>query len=74
MAGLLYRELVLNKKNLLSMALGEIVTSIIMFMPLIFADDNLGLETSDVTALFSVFVFIILFLILGLMTAVSGFP
>ena len=38
MAGLLYRDLVLNKKNLLSIALGEIGISILMFFPLIFED------------------------------------
>lgn len=69
MAGLLYRELVLNKKNLLSMALGEMAISLIMFLPLIFAEDNLGLEPSTVTALLSVFVFIMIFFMLGMMTA-----
>lgn len=67
MAGLLYRELVLNKKNLLSIALGEIGISILMFFPLIFEDGYA--ETSFVSALLSVFVFIMAFLVLGLMTA-----
>ncbi|MDE5993798.1 MAG: ABC-2 transporter permease, partial [Oscillospiraceae bacterium] len=68
MAGLLYRDLVLNKKNLLSMALGEILISFIMFMPLT-DTEAVGLEISIVTALLSVFVFIVLFLTLGVMTA-----
>ena len=67
MAGLLYRDLVLNKKNLLSIALGEIGISILMFFPLIFEDGYA--ETSFVSALLSVFVFIMAFLVLGLMTA-----
>lgn len=69
MAGLLYRELVLNKKNLLGMALSEMAVSLLMFLPLIFKDDSLGLEPSTVTALLSVFVFIMGFLVLGMMTA-----
>lgn len=69
MAGLLYRELVLNKKNLLCMALSEMAVSLLMFLPLIFKDDNLGLEPGAVTFLLSVFVFIMGFLVLGMMTA-----
>lgn len=69
MAGLLYRELVLNKKNLFGMAVSEMAVSLLMFMPLIFKDDSLGLEPSTVTALLSVFVFIMGFLVLGMMTA-----
>lgn len=69
MAGLLYRELVLNKKNLLGMALSEMAVSLLMFLPLIFKDDNPGLEPSLITALLSVFVFIMAFLVLGMMTA-----
>lgn len=67
MAGLLYREIVLNKKNLLCMAGGLAVTSFIMFMPFIAKDDFM--ETETLTALLSVFVFFMLFLVLGLMTA-----
>ncbi|MDE6709717.1 MAG: ABC-2 transporter permease [Oscillospiraceae bacterium] len=69
MAGLLYRELVLNKKNLLGMALGEMAVTLLMFMPLIFEDEDIGLEPSVITALLSVFVFIVGFLVLGMMTA-----
>lgn len=67
MAGLLYREIVLNKKNLLGMAGGLTVMSLIMFMPFIVEDGFM--ETETLTALLSVFVFFMLFLVLGLMTA-----
>lgn len=67
MAGLLYREIVLNKKNLLGMAGGLTVMSLIMFMPFIVEDGFMDTET--LTALLSVFVFFMLFLVLGLMTA-----
>ena len=67
MAGLLYRDLVLNKKNLLTMALGEIGLSLLIFAPIIF--DGVTSDTEIITSLLSVFVFIMLFLTLGLMTA-----
>lgn len=67
MAGLLYREFVLNKKNLLCIAAGLAVTSLIMFAPFIVKGDFM--ETKILTDLLSVFVFLMLFLILGLMTA-----
>lgn len=68
MAGLLYRELVLNKNNLLGMALGIMGISVMMFLPLIFSDDAY-IEPSVATALLSVFIFIAVFLMLGMMTA-----
>lgn len=67
MAGLLYRELIINKKNLLMMALGEIVVSLLMFCPIFF--DGINSDTEILTALLSVVVFIVLFLTLGLMTS-----
>ncbi|MBD5146159.1 MAG: ABC-2 transporter permease [Ruminococcus sp.] len=67
MAGLLYRDLVLNKKNLLTMALGEIGLSLLVFAPIIF--DGVTSDTEIITSLLSVFVFIMLFLVLGIMTA-----
>lgn len=67
MAGLLYREFVLNKKNLLCIAGGLAVTSLIMFTPFIAKGDFM--ETKILTDLLSVFVFLMLFLVLGLMTA-----
>ncbi|MDE7302243.1 MAG: ABC-2 transporter permease [Oscillospiraceae bacterium] len=67
MAGLLYRDLVLNKKNLLIMALGEIAISFLMVAPILF--DGVTSETEIITSLLSVFVFIMLFLTLGVMTA-----
>ena len=67
MAGLLYRDLVLNKKNLLTMALGEIGLSLLIFTPIIF--DGVTSDTEIITSLLSVFVFIMLFLVLGIMTA-----
>lgn len=68
MAGLLYRELVINKKNLFGMALSEMAVSILMFLPLIFSEDTY-MEPSAATLLLSVFVFIMGFLVLGMMTA-----
>lgn len=68
MAGLLYRELVLNKNNLLGMALGIMGISVMMFLPLIFSDKTY-IEPSVATALLSVFVFIAVFIMLGMMTA-----
>lgn len=68
MAGLLYRELVINKKNLLCMALTEMVVSILMFLPLIFKDDAY-MDPSTATLLLSAFIFITNFLIIGMMTA-----
>lgn len=67
MAGLLYREIVLNKKNLFGMALGIVGVSVLMFLPFIFGED-FG-ETELVTSLMSVLVFFMVFLVLGLMTA-----
>ncbi|MDE6598916.1 MAG: ABC-2 transporter permease [Oscillospiraceae bacterium] len=67
MAGLLYRDLVLNKKNLLSMALGEIVISLLIIAPILF--DGVTSDTELITSLLSSFVFIVLFLTLGVMTA-----
>ncbi|MDE5577598.1 MAG: ABC-2 transporter permease [Oscillospiraceae bacterium] len=67
MAGLLYRDLVLNKKNLLSMALGEIVISLLIIAPILF--DGVTSDTEIITSLLSAFVFIVLFLTLGVMTA-----
>ncbi len=67
MAGLLYREFILNKKNLLMIAGGEVLVSFIMFIPFIFKDGYA--ETEFITALLSVFAFIMMFLILGMLTA-----
>ena len=67
MAGLLYRDLVLNKKNLLIMALGEIGLSLLIFAPIIF--DGVTSDTEIITSQLSVCVFIMLFLVLGIMTA-----
>ncbi|MDE6745312.1 MAG: ABC-2 transporter permease [Oscillospiraceae bacterium] len=67
MAGLLYRDLVLNKKNLLSMALGEIAISLLIIAPILF--DGVTSDTEIITSLLSAFVFIMLFLTLGVMTA-----
>lgn len=67
MAGLLYRDLIINKKNLLMMALGEIGISLLIFCPVFF--DGITSDTEFITALLSVFVFIVMFLTIGLMTA-----
>lgn len=67
MAGLLYRELIINKKNLIMMSLGEILVSLLMFCPFFF--DGINSDTEILTALLSVVVFIVLFLTLGLMTS-----
>lgn len=67
MAGLLYRDLILNKKSLLSIALGEIAVSLLIIAPILF--DGVTLDTEIITSLLSVFVFIMAFLILGMMTA-----
>lgn len=67
MYGLLYKELVLNKKNLICIALGELTVSSLVLLPLIFNDSNE--EAQVIIGLLSIFVFFMLFPILGMMTA-----
>lgn len=81
MAGLLYREFVLNRKNLLMIFGGELLISSIMFFPLFYLNDATshieGDEVvtavseyiSSIIALLSVFVYIMLFLTIGIFTA-----
>lgn len=67
MAGLLYKELIVNKKSLISMALGEIVVSLLLIAPLIFKDDFA--DADILSAILSVFVFFVMFLTIGMLSA-----
>lgn len=67
MAGLLYKELIVNKKSLISMALGEAGISLILIMPLIFKDDFA--DADILSAILSVFVFFVMFLTIGMLSA-----
>lgn len=62
MAGLLYRELILNKKNLLSIAAGELAVSCLLLLAVMTGTD------SDVILLLGMAVNLLLFLILGTFT------
>lgn len=63
MAGLLYKELVLNKRNIISMAVAELVISLVIFMPLF----DGGLEDADIlTYLLSTVMIPVMFLSLGM--------
>lgn len=67
MYGLLYKELVLNKKNLFGIAMGELTVSSLVLLPLIFNDSNE--EAQFIMGVLSIFVFFMMFPILGMMTA-----
>lgn len=67
MYGLLYKELVLNKKNLFGIALGELTLSSLVLLPPIFNDSNE--EAQFIMGLLSIFVFFMMFPILGMMIA-----
>lgn len=67
MAGLLYKELVLNRRNIISMAAAELVISLVIFMPLF----DGGLEDADIlTSLLSTVMIPVMFLSLGM---IAGF-
>lgn len=66
MTGLLYKELVLHKKNLLYMALGELLLSSVMILPLFMKDDFAGSELV-ITSL-STLLFLMMFLIWSMLT------
>lgn len=67
MTGLLYKELVLNKKNLLYMALGELLLSSVMILPIFMKDEFAGSELV-ITSL-STILFFMMFLVYGMLTA-----
>ncbi|MCM1468087.1 MAG: ABC-2 transporter permease [Alistipes sp.] len=67
MAGLLYKELILNRKNLLCIALGEFFASLFILIPLI---PNAPLNDMEyVMGFFSTFSFFMMFLIMGMMAS-----
>lgn len=68
MAGLLYKELILNKKNLVYIAIGELFASFLVILPLIYQSGSE--DTEYVMGFFSTFGFFMMFLIMGMM--VSG--
>lgn len=67
MAGLLYKEIILNKKNLIYIALGELFTSFLVIGPLIFGNNSK--DTEYVMGFFSTFGFFMMFLIMGIMAS-----
>lgn len=66
MAGLLYRDIVLNKKNLIMIAAGELLLSLVIFFPMISEDGFLG---SELAPFVSMFVFVMQFLVLIMMSS-----
>ena len=70
MAGLLYRDVVLNKKNLMMIAAGELLLSLVIFFPLISengAED--GILGAELAPFVSVLVFVMQFLVLIMMSS-----
>ncbi len=68
MAGLLYKELVLNRRNIISMAVAELVISSVIFMPLF--DDGVHEEADILVSLISTVMIPVMFLSLGM---IAGF-
>ncbi len=68
MAGLLYKELVLNRRNIISMAVAELVISSLIFMPLF--DDGVHEEADILVSLISTVMIPVMFLSLGM---IAGF-
>ncbi len=67
MAGLLYKELVLNKKNIISIAAAEIAISLVIFMPIF---DGVSEDADILVSLLSTVMIPMMFLSLGM---IAGF-
>lgn len=63
MYGLLYKELVLNKKNLLGVAAAVLVFSITLFIP---PEDKVG-DMSELFVMINMFITVIIFLVVGML-------
>ncbi|MCM1577623.1 MAG: ABC-2 transporter permease [Ruminococcus sp.] len=70
MKGLLYKELIINRKNLISILLGELAVSAIILLPSLLPVEGVDTDTiAEFTALMSILVFIVMFLIAGMLAA-----
>lgn len=68
MAGLLYKELVLNKKNLILMAIAVMFLSAAIFMCAFFTDDGDTTDTSLIIRSIGIMMFFYMFVIIGFIT------